>query len=219
MPDIARLEKAYRLIKEDNREEARRALAELLRDEPKNAGAWALAAWIAPDASRSETCLRRVFEESGEAALADWAMQELARLKDGGLLSAMPEPPIGWVTESATGVSGIASMTRTPAASPGSAAGQPSAPASVPLTRKPLVAEDEEAGAGGLPFSLAEIGGFVSIVGVVIIVLTAFIRPLFDLVAGTGILPGWIACALIALGLVLTLVGRTQMRSKKPPRR
>jgi hypothetical protein len=203
MAEPTPIERAYQFIQSGRTDDARRALAGILQANPKDALAWALSARLAPDPERCAYALRQTVDRSDDNDLVQWAIKQLSRVTETGKMDSSDPPLLGV----ATGGDTLGQMFQQSAQSPRPAS--PPAPPSAPLKlAKPLPTNDApESAPSSMGRTLREIGGGVMIIGVLVIMLAIVSEPLFQLIAHTGILPGWIGIVLIVVGGLLVAVG------------
>jgi hypothetical protein len=196
---MTQIETAYRLIKEKHLDQASSTLDELLSNDPKDAGAWALKTLVAPDLEQREQCLRQVFEHSKDTALANWSFEQLKQIQAG----SPPEPETDLPLESimvyrytqiaATGhteagtISSVADPVRTV-----------EMPVSIPAKNTPR------------RISVKRIGVWIALAGGLVIVVPGFSPSIITLLIQIGVPLGWgLYCGfpLILIGALVLVVG------------
>ncbi len=223
MPTETIIERVYTLIHRNRIEEARPLLTELFGANPNDAEAWALAAEIAPTEPTREEALRKVADLSTDNKLTEWAINELSLLKGLGAAGAHSEPPLPSVPDSWGGASSLETWSRQEASTPHREAIPlpPISPQAPPPPRQAPVAPEParpvvtakplpEPGLGrpmGTPYLIRSIGGWVMMLGIVILIGAIISPPFNSLLMARGIPMGWIALAIIAVGGLVVGIG------------
>jgi hypothetical protein len=192
------------LIQSAQLEEAQTELANLLGQTPRNEKAWAIAAQLTSDRQQRKQFLRRVFEFSDDADLADWAFRNLGEQLSDKPPDSLSIPPI-----EALMVRGDARIPLDDLLVHAMPKDQPiSCPADKVPPAPSLIDHERQANRRHLSFSVKWLGKWIMIVGGIIFITSVYYKPLLAVFVVNRLSPFYHCFVpLFLLGVFALLVG------------
>ena len=212
MSSELKLEQAYKLLKDNQINEARKLLKELLSELPFNAGVSALLAYSSTDELEMKLHLREVLAHTRDSELAVWASQLMHAPQVSRSVQERSLPPLTWAERGDQPVlaTGEANPEPLPQAELPPHQFQ-TLPVEVPPSLDSRLKRRDLFG-----MSLTKLGMWVTLIGGLVLVSTIYVPPVTRFVIVTGFPVLLCTLLLVAIGGSLIVVGLVRDRKKRP---